>query len=94
MHRTAYLSLLTLAISLASANVRGAEETGNTPVTEETAPRTSNMESWQDEEERKGSWTWFGMGYESRRSATSVTAPGGGGTGGGGGKGGPGGRKP
>jgi hypothetical protein len=95
MHRTAYLSLLALAVSLASANVRGAEETGNTPVIEEAAPRTSNMDSWQDEESRKGSWTWFGMGYESRRSAASVAAPGGGGGGSaGGGKGGPGGRKP
>jgi hypothetical protein len=95
MQRTVYLSLLALAVSLASASVRGAEETGNETGSESTAPRTSNMESWQTEEDRRDNWTWFGMGYESRRAASPVGGSSAtGNTGGGTGKGGPGGRKP
>jgi hypothetical protein len=33
----------------------------------------SNMESWQEgwqNDEKNSDWTWFGMGYESRRAAS------------------------
>ncbi|MET0027949.1 MAG: hypothetical protein ABW101_09960 [Candidatus Thiodiazotropha sp.] len=77
------------------------------PVEEEPPSETSdNMQSWQEDwqrdEDRRGDWTWFGMGYESRHQATqnrgSNSAGGGasqgpgGGNGPGGGGNGPGGR--
>lgn len=74
MHNTAYLGIFALAVSLAAGNARGAEETSGTPATDDTAPRASNMESWQ-EEDRKDSWTWFGMGYESRKSISQTPGP-------------------
>ena len=68
MRRTVYLCILALAVSLAAGNVLGAEDTSGASGTDDNAPGTAtNMESWQ-EEDRKDSWTWFGMGYESRRS--------------------------
>lgn len=30
------------------------------------SPRLVNQSSWGDEEQTEDSWTWFGMGYESR----------------------------
>lgn len=67
MHRILTLSLLALLGVSLTGNVWGADATPAVADTDETAPRTSNMESWQ-ESERKDNWTWFGMGYESRRS--------------------------
>jgi len=32
----------------------------------EDLPRPVNQDSWGDEERNEDSWTWFGMGYESR----------------------------
>jgi hypothetical protein len=32
----------------------------------EDSPRLDNHDSWGEEEHSDDSWTWFGMGYESR----------------------------
>ncbi len=98
MQRIVYKSLMTLLGLAATLNVWGADATSATADTDGTASQTSNMQSWQ-EDERKDNWTWFGMGYESRRSLSDrggAAAPGTGGGGGGGksaGPGGPGGRR-
>ena len=60
---------LALALSLATVNAWGDEEAA---VEEEsdTTTESSNIEGWVEEQEDH-TWTWFGMGYESRREAAS-----------------------
>ena len=37
-------------------------------------PPQLNQESWGEEEQSDDSWTWFGMGYESREPGTGSIA--------------------
>ncbi len=90
--------LLLLLISTAMATNAWAEETPGAVNADEAPEQSSNMQSWEDED-RKDNWTWFGMGYESRRSFSDMNgtpgtgASGGAGPGGPGGHGSPGGRR-
>jgi hypothetical protein len=40
----------------------------------EESPRLTSQDSWGDEEHGDDSWTWFGMGYESRVPGTGNIA--------------------
>jgi hypothetical protein len=44
-------------------------------VTEDTST-VSHVEAWEDETSQDDDWTWFGMGYESRKSSMEVQGPG------------------
>ena len=59
--------LLSLLIAMTPAVSAIAEETLDSSAVNESAEESSNMQSWEDEDHRNN-WTWFGMGYESRRS--------------------------
>lgn len=89
------LTLLTVMAPLANA---ADEDAVDASATTEAAVEPSNRQSWEDDD-RVNNWTWFGMGYESRRSfsemkgAANPASPGGAGAGGPAGPGGPGGRK-
>ncbi|MET0064997.1 MAG: hypothetical protein ABW076_01490 [Candidatus Thiodiazotropha sp.] len=87
--------------------LRAADEPENPALQTPPSDTQDNMQSWQEDwqqqdEDRNGDWTWFGMGYESRHRASqnrgSSSANGGaaqgpgGGNGPGGGGNGPGGR--
>lgn len=94
MRSTFPVYILALTLCLPLGNVWCAEAIEDVAGNDVTAPgpKTSNMESWQ-EDERKDSWTWFGMGYESRRASSTPQgspAAGTGGKGGPSGHGGPG----
>jgi hypothetical protein len=97
MHRSSQL-LFSLLLAMAPAVNAYAEEANDASVKEEAPLESSNMQSWE-EDERQSNWTWFGMGYESRRSsskANGASAPGSGGGAGhhmGNGHGGPGGKR-
>jgi len=85
------LLITALPVSLWAAD----DAVGAASAASPTAEAPSNRQSWQ-EDDRENRWTWFGMGYESRRSfseAGGAAAAGGGGGGktpgaGGGGSGG------
>lgn len=90
--------LLTLLFAMTPAVNAYAEDAGDASSTaNESVAEPSNMQSWEEEDHRSN-WTWFGMGYESRRSfsekkgASNPAASGGPGAGHGG-PGGPGGRR-
>ena len=98
MRSNPYLSLLTL-LSMLMAGSAFAEQASSDAKPEESPSPASNMESWE-KDDRRQDWTWFGMGYESRRSFSDMkgapnpgASPGSGGSGGAGGQGGPGGRR-
>ena len=55
----------------ATMNVWGEETATGAPGTTDPSPQTSPMQSWQADD-RGNDWTWFGMGYESRRSFTDA----------------------
>ncbi|MEJ2466107.1 MAG: hypothetical protein P8045_10445 [Candidatus Thiodiazotropha sp.] len=98
MRKIVYIPLMLLIGLSSTANVWAAEsETANADSGDDTASQTSNIQSWQEKERRDDNWTWFGMGYESRRSFSEAKgAPASGAAGGGGkapGSGGPGGRR-
>jgi hypothetical protein len=38
------------------------------------SPQRVNMDSWGEEEQTNDSWTWFGMGYESRTPGSESIA--------------------
>ena len=38
------------------------------------SPQRINVDSWGDEEPPEDSWTWFGMGYESRKPGAGPIA--------------------
>lgn len=79
----------------ATMNVWGEETATGAPGTTDPSPQTSPMQSWQADD-RGNDWTWFGMGYESRRSFTDAkggVTPGAGGGGKASAAGGPGGKR-
>jgi len=62
-----------LLLSLAAGHARA-----EGPATESAKAHTpaSNIEGWyedESEDDPKGNWTWFGMGYESRISGNNAT---------------------
>lgn len=100
MYRSVSSGILILFLLIAAGELRAADESDAGKVTVDSEPKSSNMRSWQEEwrdEESARGWTWFGMGYESRRafsdspggnrSGGSSMGPGGNGAGGGGGNG-------
>ncbi|MEJ2394751.1 MAG: hypothetical protein P8Z77_08200 [Candidatus Thiodiazotropha sp.] len=97
MRKIVYIPLMLLIGLSSTANVWAAEsETANADSGDDTASQTSNIQSWQEKERRDDNWTWFGMGYESRRSfseSKGARASGAAGGGKGSGSGGPGGRR-
>ena len=89
--------LLTLLIAVTPVLPAFAEDASDASTTSESVDEPSNMQSWEDDDHRNN-WTWFGMGYESRRSFSEKKGAGNpaasGGPGGGhGGPRGPGGRR-
>jgi hypothetical protein len=38
----------------------------------DTSPQLANIEGWGVEEESDDPWTWFGMGYESRKPGSGI----------------------
>lgn len=71
--------ILILFLLLAVGNLCAADENDGNDITENGESQSTNMQSWQEEwrgNEKKSGWTWFGMGYESRR-ASSDSHPGG-----------------
>jgi hypothetical protein len=97
MRKIVYIPLMLLIGLSTTANVWAAEsETATTDSGDDTASQTSNIQSWQEKDRRNNNWTWFGMGYESRRSfseSKGARASGAAGGGKGSGSGGPGGRR-
>lgn len=92
MRPTFHIGIFSLALIMASSNAWSAEAIEDTAGKDvnDHRPQTSNMDSWQ-EDERRNSWTWFGMGYESRRASSIPQGSPAAGAGGKGGQGGPGG---
>lgn len=59
-----------LAIIMAMGNAWGEKQvTGDNDLN--TSPQYANIESWGEEDEDE-TWTWFGMGYESRRPGSGI----------------------
>ena len=55
-----------LFLSLAAGSLWGEGKTDD-----RAKPRSpSNIEGWQEEDDLMHDWTWFGMGYEFRNSAS------------------------
>jgi len=86
--------VLALLITVLPVSLWAADDAvGASSAPSPTAEAPSNRQSWQ-EDDRENRWTWFGMGYESRRSfsemkgASTPAATGGGSPGGQGGHGG------
>ena len=79
--------IILIGTLILSANRLWADSSGESGfATDDQAHETSALESWQ-EDEREERWTWFGMGYESRRESAGNhgnTSPGGGNKGSGG----------
>ena len=95
MRNVCYIPLAMLLGMTAALNVWGEETAAGATDAADPSPQTSNMQSWQSDE-RQDNWTWFGMGYESRRSFTDAkggVTPGAGGGGKGSAAGGPGGKR-
>ena len=74
-HKRLILSL-TLALCLAAVNARGDEETAADEETD-TTTEPSNIEGWEEEDPENENWTWWGMGYESRRPSVGPGSSGG-----------------
>ncbi|MGD9169912.1 MAG: hypothetical protein PVI97_07615 [Candidatus Thiodiazotropha sp.] len=71
MHRCLSKGILTILLLLAVGLVY-AVDSANDEAIETDTDQPSNMESWQEgwqTDKKKDGWTWFGMGYESRRGS-------------------------
>jgi hypothetical protein len=78
MRRFVFKGILPLLLLLQVGHALATDEDAHAGATENADRPPSNMESWQEEwrdEGKASGWTWFGMGYESRRAASP--APGG-----------------
>ncbi len=97
MRRSLSTVVLTLLLLLAAGVLHAAEAGDESNATRKDEAESSNMQSWQDDwrsDEKNRGWTWFGMGYESRRASSEsagggssggpAKGPGGNGAGGGG----------
>ncbi len=72
MTRSAYIGILTILLLLSMGRLWAADGSENDDV-DTDLEQPSNMESWQEgwqKEDKDSEWTWFGMGYESRRAAS------------------------
>ncbi|MEJ2693502.1 MAG: hypothetical protein P8166_10710, partial [Candidatus Thiodiazotropha sp.] len=71
MYRSVSSGILILFLLSTAGALRAADGGDEDKVTVDGEPTSSNMRSWQEEwrdDERARGWTWFGMGYESRRA--------------------------
>lgn len=73
-----------ISVLLLSAGRLWADDSGvGSQIEDDQESETSALDSWQEgwqEDEKGDGWTWFGMGYESRRGSSanhSATSPGG-----------------
>jgi hypothetical protein len=77
MRRCVFTGILTLFLLLAVGNLRAADESGGSDNTDSGESQSTNMQSWQEEwrdDKKESGWTWFGMGYESRRAFSDSRA--------------------
>jgi hypothetical protein len=58
----AYLLVMLTAVG----NAWGDRQITRDDSSNDSPQRVNNMDSWGEEEQTNDSWTWFGMGYESR----------------------------
>lgn len=73
MTRTVYKGILAILLLLCMGQLWADDNASDNVDTDLEQP--SNMESWQEgwqKEDKSSDWTWFGMGYESRRAASAA----------------------
>jgi hypothetical protein len=72
MTRTVFKGILTILLLLSMGQLWADDGVENDAI-DTDLEQPSNMESWQEgwqNDEKSSEWTWFGMGYESRRAAS------------------------
>jgi hypothetical protein len=72
MTRTVFKGILTILLLLSMGQLWADDGVENDTI-DTDLEQPSNMESWQEgwqNDKKSNEWTWFGMGYESRRAAS------------------------